>query len=42
MIKAVSIGAFYDADTDVSDWKIQPDFVAEKVEDIIEIIERLE
>ena len=41
-LKVVSIGAFYDADTNISDWKVQPDFAAEKVEGIIEIIERLE
>jgi len=41
-IKVISIGAFYDADTDISSWKVQPDFTAEKGEDIIEIIERLE
>ena len=34
----ISIGAFYDADTNISNWKVQPDFVAERVEDIIEII----
>ena len=41
-LKVINIGAFYDADTNISDWKVQPDFAAEKVEDIIEIIERLE
>jgi len=37
-IRVISIGAFYDADTNISNWKIQPAFVAEKVEDIIEIV----
>ena len=40
-LKVISIGAFYDADTNISSWKVQPDFAAEKVEDIIEIIERV-
>ena len=38
----ISIGAFYDADANISNWKVQPDFVAEKVKDIIEIIETVE
>ncbi len=41
-IKVISIGAFYDTDTNISSWKVQPDFVAEKVEDISKIIKRLE
>ena len=41
-IKVISIGAFYDADTNISSWKVQPDFVAEKVEDIVEIITTVE
>jgi len=41
-IKVISIGAFYDADTNISSWKIKPDFAAEKVEDISKIIKRLE
>ena len=38
----ISIGAFYDADTDISSWKVQPDFVADRVEDIIEIIKTVD
>ena len=41
-LKVVSIGAFYDADTNISSWKVQPDFAAERVEDISKIIKRLE
>ncbi len=41
-LKVISIGAFYDSDTNISDWKVQPDFVADRVENIIEIIKRLE
>ena len=41
-IKVISIAAFYDADTNIYSWKVQPDFVAEKVDDIIEIIKTLE
>lgn len=40
-INVISIGAFYDDDSDISSWKIQPDFTAEKVEDIIEIIKNI-
>ncbi len=40
-INVISIGAFYDAASDISSWKIQPDFTAEKVEDIIEIIKNV-
>lgn len=41
-LKVISIGAFYDSDTNISEWMIQPDFVADRVEDIIKIIERVE
>ncbi len=41
-LNVISIGAFYDIDSNISDWKVQPDFVADRVEDVIEIIERLE
>lgn len=36
------IFVFYDADIDISDWKIQPDFAAEKVEDIIKTTKTVE
>ena len=41
-IKVIGIGAFYDVDTDISEWKVQPDFVADRVEDIVKIIKRVE
>jgi len=41
-LKVISIGAFYDADTNISEWRVQPDFVADRVEDIIKIIEMVE
>ncbi len=41
-LKVISIGALYDSDTNISEWKVQPEFVAEKVEHIIDIIERME
>ncbi|MEA2096466.1 MAG: HAD family hydrolase [Candidatus Cloacimonadota bacterium] len=41
-LKVISIGAFYDADNNIISWEVQPDFVAEEVEDISEIIETVE
>jgi len=41
-INVLSMGAFYDADNNISSWKVQPDFIAEKVENIIEIIKTVE
>jgi len=40
-IKVITLGALYDADTDISHWQVQPDFTAEKVGDIIEIVKRI-
>jgi len=37
-IRVISIGAFYDTDNNISNWKVQPDFAAERVENIIEIV----
>lgn len=37
-----NIGAFYDADNNIISWEVQPDFVVEEVEDISEIVKRLE
>jgi HAD superfamily hydrolase (TIGR01549 family) len=36
--RILSIGAFYGNDQSVSDWRVQPDFVAKIPEDIIQII----
>jgi len=41
-LKIISIGVFYDADTDISNWKVQPDFAVDRIEDIIEIIKTVE
>jgi len=38
-LKIVSIAALYDTETDISTWLLQPDFTAEKVEDIMGIVE---
>ena len=40
-LKVISIAALYDTDTDISHWQVQPDFTAEKVEDIIKIVKRI-
>jgi HAD superfamily hydrolase (TIGR01549 family) len=40
-IRVFSIWAAYGAFTDVSSWKIKPDFVASKIEEIIGIVEGL-
>jgi phosphoglycolate phosphatase-like HAD superfamily hydrolase len=36
--KIISIGAFYGNDQSVTDWTIQPDFVASTPNDLIQII----
>ena len=40
-LKIISIGACYDSGTDAASWKIQPDYVAHEVEEILEVIEAL-
>jgi HAD superfamily hydrolase (TIGR01549 family) len=40
-LKIISIGACYDPQTDVSTWNVQPDFEARRVEDILEIIDKI-
>jgi len=40
-VKIISIGASYDAGTDTSSWNIRPDFVAQKVEDILKIVDKI-
>jgi len=40
-LKVISIAALYDTDTDISHWQVQPDFIGEKVEDIIEIVKKI-
>jgi len=40
-LHVISIGALYDTDTDISTWRVKPDFAAEKVKDIIEIMKRI-
>jgi len=41
-LEVISIAALYDTDTDVSNWQVQPDFVAEEVGNLIEIIKTCE
>lgn len=41
-LNVISIGAVYDDDANISNWQVRPDFIAEKVEDIIEIIKTCE
>lgn len=38
-LNVINIGAFYDSDNNISSWKVQPDFVANRVEDIVKIAE---
>ena len=40
-VKIFSIGACYDSEMDTSTWDARPDFEAQKVEDILKIIERI-
>jgi len=37
-LKVISIAALYDTDTNISTWQVKPEYKAEKVEDIIEIV----
>ena len=37
-LKIYSIGAFYGSDIDKSDWRVQPDYEAHKVQDVFNII----
>ncbi len=40
-VRIISIGACYDNGTDTSAWNLHPDYEAKKVEDILDIIERI-
>ena len=40
-IKIISIGACYDSSTEAASWKVQPDYVAHEVEEILEVVETL-
>ena len=40
-LKIFSIGACYDSGMDTSAWNVRPDFEAQKVEDILEIVENI-
>jgi HAD superfamily hydrolase (TIGR01549 family) len=40
-VKIFSIGACYDSETDTAAWNIRPDFEAHKVEDILEIVDKI-
>jgi len=40
-VKIFSIGACYDSGTDTSTWNVHPDFEAQKVEDILEIVDKI-
>jgi HAD superfamily hydrolase (TIGR01549 family) len=40
-VKILSIGACYDPETDVSTWNDRPDYEAQKVEDILDIVDKI-
>ena len=40
-VKIFCIGACYDTGTDTSTWNVRPDFEAHKVEDILEIVDKI-
>ena len=40
-VKIISIGAFYDFRPDLSTWEVLPDYEARKVEDILDIVEKV-
>ena len=40
-LKIISIGACYDPETDTSTWNVQPDFEARRVEDILDLIDKI-
>jgi len=40
-VRILSIGACYDPETDVSTWNDRPDYEAQKVEDILEIVDQI-
>ena len=40
-VRIFSIGACYDSGTDVSTWNVRPDYEAQKVEDILDIVEQI-
>ena len=40
-VKIFSIGACYDSGADTSTWNVRPDFEAQKVEDILEIVDHI-
>jgi len=41
-VEILSIGAFYDNASDISTWKVRPDFEAHRVEEILKIIEHID
>jgi hypothetical protein len=38
-VRILTIGACYDYGQDASNWDVRPDYEAQKVEDILEIVE---
>jgi HAD superfamily hydrolase (TIGR01549 family) len=40
-VRIISIGACYDSGTDVSTWNVRPDYAAQKVREILDIVDQI-
>jgi len=40
-VKIISIGAFYDIEPDMTTWQVRPDYEAQRADDILDIVNRI-